>query len=83
MEYKIIEDGAVFKIKQLDAEGNSLGMLEGTFATHEEATAHILALKGETPTPEVETENEPVSEENVPGGLSQPETGEEGAPEVE
>lgn len=41
MTFKIIADGEKFKIKELDAEGNSVRLLEETFDTHEEATMHI------------------------------------------
>ena len=52
--YKIIEDNTKFKIKEIDENGNTLGLLEDVFDTHEEATAKILDLTGETPEKEEE-----------------------------
>lgn len=48
--FKIIETTeGKFGIKNLDEQGNSLGMREEVFDTHEEASAFIVSLEG-TPT---------------------------------
>ena len=62
---QIIETTTGFGLKNVDAEGNSLGMREETFATHEEASAFIQSLpeeEGGTSAPEG-TGTAPVVEE--------------------
>lgn len=87
MEYKIVEDGAVFKIKQLDETGNTVGLLDGEFATHEDASAHIISLEGgeapvESPSEE-STGTVSDAEDTATEPTDEPAPGEEGAPEAE
>ena len=60
--YKIVEVESKFAIKKIDAEGNSLGLMEGTFASADEAQVVIDSLVGGVPTG-VAKSDEPKAEE--------------------
>lgn len=67
MTHKIIEDGEKFKIKKLDEEGNSLGLLEESFDSHEAASAFLIVLeKNENPGAELETPKENADSSDAP-----------------
>lgn len=70
--YKIVEDGEKFKIKEVDEHGNTVGLLEETFDSHNDATDFLKDLeegggsKKKTPKASDEDEDQGPQEEEAP-----------------